>query len=766
MKVPLPNLDDRRWADLVDEGRSLIPVYAPDWTDHNAHDPGITLIELFAWIAEMDVYQLNRISDEEKLKFLALVGITPEPPQTAHTVLSPSLKGAVSRRFDRGAQFGCKDSFGEPILFRLTHPVTAMPGQLAAVQFKDAKGFHDLTPRLRRGEPLGLFGDVPVIGTELYLGFTLQPVLNEPLNLYFGFTGSRSGFDERRRLLEEKKSLLSGCRHAADCDKEDCRNKNRHGDHDHYHHHDHDHHDREAQGPHQSLSLNRVRLTWEFAAKVNDKLVWKPFDGKLKQVRDFTRSFTLDGRVLIQVPAEMISQSLGHVAPALYYIRCRFEAGAYDAPPTASNIVMNAALAEQSAPVTETLPIKSGVTATGTAPNPGDIQAIEIDLDQTGFITSLEFKAPTNESPGFQIIEYKPATNTASGRLIIRAAWLGYANGRPHQQAALPIAEVQQKSLRLYSEEKGRWRAWTRVNDFIRSTRRDARFELDAAEATIIFSDGEHGRVPPEGAKLFAVYRATRAEHGNIAAGADFNLSDSLLNRIIVPDFDAVSADITGITNAVEATGGTPAETLDHAIGRAVELMDSNWRAVTLRDCEELAIKTPGARIARATARPALHPGFPCFDAPGLITLIVLPDMPSARPMPGVGLLHDVEAYLRPREIIGTRVEVVGPRYLEVTVAAAVKVLDKASKTAVQRDVIAALNRFFNPLNGGPDGTGWPFGRDVYRSEVLQVIDEVPGVDYIISLELFADGCGPQCGNVYLGPTWLVAAGDHEITVS
>ena len=73
--LPLPNLDDRRWSDLVQEGRGLIPVYAPEWTDHNAHDPGITLIELLAWVAEMDVYRLNRIPDRHKLKFLALVGI-------------------------------------------------------------------------------------------------------------------------------------------------------------------------------------------------------------------------------------------------------------------------------------------------------------------------------------------------------------------------------------------------------------------------------------------------------------------------------------------------------------------------------------------------------------------------------------------------------------------------------------------------------------------------------------------------------------------
>jgi hypothetical protein len=110
-------------------------------------------------------------------------------------------------------------------------------------------------------------------------------------------------------------------------------------------------------------------------------------------------------------------------------------------------------------------------------------------------------------------------------------------------------------------------------------------------------------------------------------------------------------------------------------------------------------------------------------------------------------------------------VEVVPPRYLEVKVRAMVKALPGISKSGVQQKVILSLNRFFHPLCGGPDGTGWPFGRDVYRSEVLQVIDEVAGVDHVLRLELIVDGCEPQCSNVCLGPTWLVAAGDHEIEI-
>jgi len=73
MPLTLPNLDDRRYADLVEEARALIPTYAPEWTNHNPSDPGITLIELFAWLTEMQIYRLNRVTDDNVRTFLKLL---------------------------------------------------------------------------------------------------------------------------------------------------------------------------------------------------------------------------------------------------------------------------------------------------------------------------------------------------------------------------------------------------------------------------------------------------------------------------------------------------------------------------------------------------------------------------------------------------------------------------------------------------------------------------------------------------------------------
>lgn len=73
MSLTLPNLDDRSWDELVAEGRSLIRSWAPDWTNHNAADPGITLIELFAYLSELLMYRLNQIGDKNLRVFLKLI---------------------------------------------------------------------------------------------------------------------------------------------------------------------------------------------------------------------------------------------------------------------------------------------------------------------------------------------------------------------------------------------------------------------------------------------------------------------------------------------------------------------------------------------------------------------------------------------------------------------------------------------------------------------------------------------------------------------
>ena len=89
MPLPTPNLDDLRFqSDLVDEARRRIIRYCPEWTDYNLSDPGITLIELFAWMTELLTYRLNRVPEKNYLKFLELLGVQLQPASSARVTLT------------------------------------------------------------------------------------------------------------------------------------------------------------------------------------------------------------------------------------------------------------------------------------------------------------------------------------------------------------------------------------------------------------------------------------------------------------------------------------------------------------------------------------------------------------------------------------------------------------------------------------------------------------------------------------------------------
>ena len=83
MPLPTPTLDDRKFQDLVDEVKKRIPHYSKEWTDHNVSDPGITLIELFAWMTDIILYRMNRVPDLHYIKFMEMLGITLAEPVPA-----------------------------------------------------------------------------------------------------------------------------------------------------------------------------------------------------------------------------------------------------------------------------------------------------------------------------------------------------------------------------------------------------------------------------------------------------------------------------------------------------------------------------------------------------------------------------------------------------------------------------------------------------------------------------------------------------------
>jgi hypothetical protein len=96
--IPVPDLDTIDFDALVEEGRGLIPRFAPDWTDHNVHDPGITLLELLAWVIDQQIYRIGFVGDAHLKAFGALLGVRPEPAVPAHGLVWPPADAPPTER--------------------------------------------------------------------------------------------------------------------------------------------------------------------------------------------------------------------------------------------------------------------------------------------------------------------------------------------------------------------------------------------------------------------------------------------------------------------------------------------------------------------------------------------------------------------------------------------------------------------------------------------------------------------------------------------
>jgi predicted phage baseplate assembly protein len=271
---------------------------------------------------------------------------------------------------------------------------------------------------------------------------------------------------------------------------------------------------------------------------------------------------------------------------------------------------------------------------------------------------------------------------------------------------------------------------------------------LERTTGRLIFGDGVHGRIPP-------------ADSGNILA-AEYRSGGGLVGNVPKGSISQLLSGVTAqsVTNPRMAEAGADGETIAQVLQRGPFVTRHRYQGVARLDYEEMAQQaSPGVAVARAY--PAAHPnGRP---APGWVTLVVVPQSTDAQPQPTFGLrqlVHDFIAARAPATL--ERLAVIGPTYLPVGVNVSVSPLDPSNAGPVGASVRAALTAFLHPLTGGPEGQGWPFGRNVYLSDVARLVESIEGVDYASSIELLLHDT--PVGDVALVPNnRMVAAGTVRV---
>ena len=255
----------------------------------------------------------------------------------------------------------------------------------------------------------------------------------------------------------------------------------------------------------------------------------------------------------------------------------------------------------------------------------------------------------------------------------------------------------------------------------------DRHYVIERSRGRLLFGDNVQGRIPPPGADNIRTARYTSGGGaiGNVPAGA--------LTQLL----SGVPAE--GVSNPRAAEGGADGENIEGAGTRAPHVIRHRMQAISLSDYEDLAHEASPA-VAVARALPATHPtGRP---AAGWVRVVIQPHSQDPQPQPSFGLRRQVERYLQARTPAATalQVSVTGPDYQPVGVEASIVPIDPSAAGIVRDAVIAALMAFLHPVTGGPEGRGWPFGRAVYLSDVAAVVEAVPGLDHVETLQLLLGG--------------------------
>lgn len=648
MAIVPPNLDDRRFQDIVDEMKRMIPRFTPEWTNHNVADPGVALIELFAWASEMVLFRVNQVPDRLYTHFLNLVGIEPFPPSQAHTALTfwLSTEATSDILVPGGTEVSTADTDGStPVVFSTEADAVVTPQRLVAA--RAALSGSDLTMDV--SEPLGLpDAEVTVFGS-------LAPSGGDAL--YLGLDGEPSAHVLRL--------------------------------------------DVEAHAEGVGIDPRTPPLMWEAWTGQ----AWTPVSVE----SDSTGGLNKDGSVVLLMPQNMdplLLDGANH-----HWLRIR------------------------------QLPAVTGAPAYQASPRLKDLKVHAIGITVAAEHSRRVPAESVGRSAGVPGQSFTVANTPVAGR-------------REGEQVEIVVGDHVQ--------------VWDEVSDFAQSGPNDRHVVWDSATGELRFGpnirqpDGTRrqcGAVPSDGAFIrVSGYRTGGGAEGNVGAGTLVNL------RTSVPFVAAVS-------NLAPATGGVDAETSTEAKARGPLALRSGNRAVTASDYEQIT-RQVSVEVARARCVTSDESG----RAP--VTVLVVPRVRTAISNRTIddfalntGLRDHVAEALDESRPMGVAVEVAAPFYQGISVAVLIRGLPGRPAAVLKQRIGEAISRYVDPLDGGPDGAGWPFGAPLTATTVSQVVESVDGVLGVDELQLFEYDLrsrrriGDGRDQITLSPRSLFLSADHRVVV-
>jgi hypothetical protein len=687
MPVDVPALDQRRYQDLLNEALARIPVHTPEWTNYGPSDPGRSLVELFCFLTENLLFRANQIPERNRRKFLQLLGVPLQPGSAARGLVVIDNKTGPRETVTLNADLELRAG---QVPFQTDHALDVLPIE-GRVYYKrrltgappEIEAYHRLLYASYRGS-----APPDTFKVDLYESVPLE--LHEPNGIDLGHDtvdGSlwiallarpRETPDDARRAIAGKTLSLGIVPAVQDAT-------------------------RSLSPAGNADSEGESLLRYELPALPPDGNL--PDDPALRvasyralQPRPFGNVLVAPDVVEIPLPSK---DELG-----LWQNLDPLESGVGDFPP---------ALAETD--LEQRVVTWLRVTGTGGA----DVRLLWA---------------------GINAVKVQQRTRVA-------AEALRPGTGLPDQTRQLALRPVIPGSVQLRVIAQNSPPAdWTSIDDLLAAGSEvntpDARlppgtptppeasaevFSVDHEAGVLHFGDGLRGKRPPDQARLLATYDYSRGAAGNVGRGA-LNASPTLPAGFVVG-------------NPVRTWGGADPETAVDGEKQIARHLQHRERLVSVDDYQAIARRAPGVQIGRLDVLPAFHPDLSPNepgDAPGVVTLMVLPsfdpDRPTA-PRPDRLFINALCRYLDPRRLVTTELVLRGPTYVPIYLSIGINLKSGHAASEVREAVKQRLLDFLAPLAVGArdDGStegwgleGWPLRKAVLDRELMAEASRVAGV--------------------------------------
>jgi hypothetical protein len=702
MPLPTAELDTRTYQDLLDETRRRIPVHTPEWTNFNKSDPGITLLELFAFLTESLLYRANQIPDRNRRKFLTLLGVPLRPATAARGMVAFADEQGPLQRKPLDANIELR---GGNVSFRTEHGVDILPVEARAYY----KRPRDLTATERE------------YYEGVYAPFLLR-ASTEQLKLYETASFPPEGLDLAGDTIDGA-IWIAMLRRVVD-------------------------------KPQGNTDVDRTNKLNEIRKALANRILSL---GIVPRHKETGRRLLPAGSTTREVPSLLQVQvpnvSTGNELPTDSTQRI-VNYRSLTVRPLDRNVL------EEPGVLEVTLPDENGLwTWTNLAPQEAGTGNFPPPLDDTTLserlITWLRISPldPVKQQVGFVWIGINAATVTQRDEA---EEPLPDGTGEPDQSVTLAHAPVLPGSVRMLVQVGEDTEIWSEVTDFAAAgpevpTTDPLRppggatskslpakvFTLDAEAGRIMFGDGTRGARPSFGAKL-------RAKYG-FAVGAKGNL----LAKTI--DSGPTLPDGVKVFNPIRTWGGANAETVAEGEKQIARFLQHRDRLVTAEDFQTITLRAPSADLARVDVIPAYSPALARSapgDAAGAVTLMVVPRWDREHPEtpePDPYVLSAVCEYLDSRRLVTTEVYLRGPDYVPIWISVGLQVIGGRAMAPVIEAVQQAIRGFLSPLPkpGAPEvmlSQGWPRSKPVVAMELLAVASRVPGVQLVNEVQVARSG--------------------------